>query len=233
MAEPGETEAQRLPLPTPCPRGSATAPAPAPPLPGRVLLHPAPGLHPALPVPPLGRARAPSPVVGELLPHGLPTGDGDRSHVCSSPPWQLPRAGVGAAAPDKPPSRGDGDAGSGTPACSRALGALPASVSPPALRALLARLRRKRADNPSNAPSLAGHHRAPRGLEHGPPRPGGRRQPRSLRAAAPAHLPGPGSGMHGGGLRRRAAHHTLREQPPQAPQPPGTSPSPLSRTGRG
>lgn len=39
--------------------------------------------------------------------------------------------------------------------------------------------------------------------------------------------------MLGGGLRRRSAPHTLREEPPQAPNPPGTSPCPLSRTGTG
>lgn len=62
----------------------------------------------------------PEPRSGEPVGQELPTGDGARSHVCSSRPWQLPRPGGRAAAPDKAAWRGGGDAGSGTPGCSRA-----------------------------------------------------------------------------------------------------------------
>lgn len=199
---------------------------------GRVLPQPGPGLNPALAVSPFRRAGAPSPQWGARragAPHWgrgpfprllLPALAASQARETSSGSRQTPLAGW----------RRRGERNAGT---QQAPGALPASVSPPALRAPLAGSGGSSADNPSNTPSLPGPRRARRRPKHGPPRPGGRTQPRSLRAAAPAHLAALGGGMQGGGLRRRAAHHSLREQPPRAPSPPGTSPCAAQEGGAG
>lgn len=233
LAERRETEAEGLPLPTLCPRGSATAPAPAPlvPEPGPTAARAEAAL--VLAVPPFRWAGAPGPVVGSPCGRSSPLGTGPVPTFAPPGPGSFPGQGHEQRPPTNSLRGVEGTRGTGR----RHAAGRPQLFLPQFPRRRCAHLSPgsggNSADNPSDAPSLAGHHRAPRGPDPSPPRPGGYRQPRSLRAAAPAHLPSPGQWDARGWTEAARSSSHPPGAPPRAPNPPGTSPSPLSRTGRG